>query len=60
MRVTVLGSGSWGTTVAMLVAGRHPTVLWARDAEHVAEMAAALEAGSKVKVSGPAAPDPAT
>ena len=41
MRVTVLGSGSWGTTVAMLVGGRHPTVLWARDAEHVAEMAAA-------------------
>jgi glycerol-3-phosphate dehydrogenase (NAD(P)+) len=41
MRVTVLGSGSWGTTVAMLVAGRNPTVLWARDAEHVAEMAAA-------------------
>lgn len=41
MRVTVLGSGSWGTTVAMLVAGRHPTVLWARDAEHVAQMAAA-------------------
>lgn len=40
MRVTVLGSGSWGTTVAMLVAGRHPTVLWARDAEHVADMAA--------------------
>jgi glycerol-3-phosphate dehydrogenase (NAD(P)+) len=25
----------------MLVAGRHPTVVWARDAEHVAEMAAA-------------------
>jgi glycerol-3-phosphate dehydrogenase (NAD(P)+) len=24
----------------MLVAGRHPTVLWARDAEHVAQMAA--------------------
>lgn len=40
MRVTVLGAGSWGTTVAMLVAGKHPTVLWARDAEHVAAMAA--------------------
>jgi glycerol-3-phosphate dehydrogenase (NAD(P)+) len=33
MRVTVLGAGSWGTTVASLVAGRHPTVLWARRAE---------------------------
>jgi glycerol-3-phosphate dehydrogenase (NAD(P)+) len=34
MRVTVLGAGSWGTTVAALVAGRHDTVLWSRDAEH--------------------------
>ena len=33
MNVTVLGGGSWGTTVASLVAGRHPTVLWARDPE---------------------------
>jgi glycerol-3-phosphate dehydrogenase (NAD(P)+) len=30
MRIVVLGAGSWGTTVASLVAGRHPTVLWAR------------------------------
>ena len=37
MRVTVLGAGSWGTTVATLVSGRsartagvHPTRLWAR------------------------------
>src|SRR5579885_1368428 len=30
MRVAVLGAGSWGTTVAALVAPRHPTVLWAR------------------------------
>jgi glycerol-3-phosphate dehydrogenase (NAD(P)+) len=33
VRVTVLGAGSWGTTVAALVAGRHDTVLWARDPE---------------------------
>jgi glycerol-3-phosphate dehydrogenase (NAD(P)+) len=33
MRVTVLGAGSWGTTVASLVAPRHPTLLWARRAE---------------------------
>jgi glycerol-3-phosphate dehydrogenase (NAD(P)+) len=33
MRVTVLGAGSWGTTVASLVAARNPTLLWARSAE---------------------------
>jgi glycerol-3-phosphate dehydrogenase (NAD(P)+) len=33
VRVTVLGAGSWGTTVAALVAGRHDTLLWARDPE---------------------------
>lgn len=32
MRIAVLGGGSWGTTVASLLAPRHPTVLWARDA----------------------------
>jgi glycerol-3-phosphate dehydrogenase (NAD(P)+) len=31
MQVTVLGAGSWGTTVASLTATRNPTVLWARD-----------------------------
>ena len=29
----MLGAGSWGTTVASLVAPRHDTVLWARDPE---------------------------
>ncbi len=29
----MLGAGSWGTTVASLVAPRHPTTLWARDPE---------------------------
>ena len=38
MRVTVLGAGSWGTTVASLVAPRHPTVLWARSPEVVEEV----------------------
>ncbi|HEY8094120.1 MAG TPA: NAD(P)H-dependent glycerol-3-phosphate dehydrogenase, partial [Acidimicrobiales bacterium] len=33
MRVVVLGAGSWGSTVAALVAGRDPTMVWARDAE---------------------------
>ncbi|MHB8593559.1 MAG: NAD(P)H-dependent glycerol-3-phosphate dehydrogenase [Acidimicrobiales bacterium] len=30
MKVAVLGAGSWGTTMASLIAPRHPTVLWAR------------------------------
>jgi len=33
VRVAVLGAGSWGTTMASLVAPRHPTVLWARSPE---------------------------
>lgn len=33
MRITVIGAGSWGTTVAALAARRNPTVLWARRAE---------------------------
>lgn len=31
MRIAVLGAGSWGTTVASLVAPKHDTVLWARN-----------------------------
>ena len=31
MKIAVLGAGSWGTTVASLVAPRHRTVLWARN-----------------------------
>jgi glycerol-3-phosphate dehydrogenase (NAD(P)+) len=31
MRVTVLGAGSFGTTIASLTAPRHATLLWARD-----------------------------
>ena len=33
MKIAVLGGGSWGTTVASLVAPRHDTLLWARDPE---------------------------
>ena len=32
LRVTVLGGGSWGTTVAHLSAHNAPTTVWARDA----------------------------
>ena len=38
MKVTVLGGGSWGTTVASLVSRHHDTVLWARDVTVVDEI----------------------
>ena len=38
MQVTVLGAGSWGTTVASLVAQRHQAVLWSRNAEQAREI----------------------
>lgn len=39
MRVTVLGAGSWGTTVASLLSRRdHQTLLWARKPEVVDEI----------------------
>ncbi|MFG1949231.1 2-dehydropantoate 2-reductase N-terminal domain-containing protein [Nonomuraea sp. NPDC048826] len=31
MRISVLGAGSWGTTVAALVCKRHDTLVWSRD-----------------------------
>ncbi len=38
MNVTVLGGGSWGTTVASLTTARNPTILWARDSDVAAEI----------------------
>jgi glycerol-3-phosphate dehydrogenase (NAD(P)+) len=38
MRVTVLGGGSWGSTVASLTTARHPTILWARDPDAAREI----------------------
>ena len=39
MRVTVLGGGSWGTTVAALLCRRdHDVLLWARNPEVAAEV----------------------
>lgn len=38
MRVTVLGAGSWGTTVASLTSARNDTTLWARNDEVVLEI----------------------
>jgi glycerol-3-phosphate dehydrogenase (NAD(P)+) len=37
-RVTVLGGGSWGTTVASIVSRSAPTLLWTRSAETAAEI----------------------
>ena len=38
LRVGLLGGGSWGTTVAALIARNAPVTLWARDAATVAEI----------------------
>jgi glycerol-3-phosphate dehydrogenase (NAD(P)+) len=38
IQVTVLGAGSWGTTVASLAAGHARTVLWARSDETAREV----------------------
>ena len=39
MNVTVLGAGSWGTTVASLVCKRNPTILWSRNPDVAREIA---------------------
>ena len=38
--VSILGAGAWGTALAVQAATRLPTLLWARDDQQVAEMAA--------------------
>jgi glycerol-3-phosphate dehydrogenase (NAD(P)+) len=38
MRIAVLGAGSWGTTVAALLAGKHDCTIWARDTELAREI----------------------
>jgi glycerol-3-phosphate dehydrogenase (NAD(P)+) len=38
MNVTVLGAGSWGTTVASLTTALNPTILWARNPLVAAEI----------------------
>jgi glycerol-3-phosphate dehydrogenase (NAD(P)+) len=38
MRIAVLGAGSWGTTVASLLAGRHDCTIWSRDPELAREI----------------------
>ena len=42
-KITVLGAGAWGTAVAMALAGRHDVLLWGRNSEAMAAMAASGE-----------------
>ncbi len=43
MKVAVVGSGSWGTAVAAMIAPRAPTTLWTRREEAAAQMNAERE-----------------
>src|SRR5204863_8998024 len=38
VKVTVLGAGSWGTTVATIASKRNPTTLWARNEDQAREI----------------------
>jgi len=38
VNITVLGAGSWGTTVATVAARRNPTTIWARNEDQVRDM----------------------
>ena len=42
-KITILGAGAWGTAVAMALAGRHDVLLWGRNGEAMAAMAASGE-----------------
>ena len=42
-RITILGAGAWGTAVAMALAARHDEMLWGRNADAMAAMAASGE-----------------
>ena len=42
-KITVLGAGAWGTAVAMALANRHDVLLWGRNSEAMAAMAASGE-----------------
>jgi glycerol-3-phosphate dehydrogenase (NAD(P)+) len=38
VNITVLGAGSWGTTMATIAAHRNPTLLWARNEDDVRQI----------------------
>ena len=39
MKIAILGAGAWGTALGIALAGRQPTVLWARDAAQATALA---------------------
>jgi len=41
--ITVLGAGAWGTAVAMALSARHDVLLWGRNGDAMAAMAASRE-----------------
>jgi glycerol-3-phosphate dehydrogenase (NAD(P)+) len=41
MKITVLGTGAWGTAIAVSLSARHEMVLWGRDREQCRAIAAA-------------------
>jgi glycerol-3-phosphate dehydrogenase (NAD(P)+) len=38
MNITVLGSGAWGTALAISLAQQHSVTLWARNVQQVSDM----------------------
>ncbi len=38
MTISVIGSGAFGTALAISLAGAQPVILWARDPDHAADM----------------------
>ena len=45
MRIAVIGAGSWGTSIAAVVATNGPTVIWARRPELVESLSAGVNPG---------------
>lgn len=43
MKITILGAGAWGTSLAMTLAKRHQVLLWGRDRTALGEMQASRE-----------------
>ena len=37
MNISILGAGAWGTALALSLAGRHPVLLWGRNAQAMQE-----------------------
>ncbi|WP_420010760.1 NAD(P)H-dependent glycerol-3-phosphate dehydrogenase [Tateyamaria sp.] len=58
MSVAVIGAGAFGTALAIALAQTRPVMLWARDADHVTEMAKHRE--NKRRLSGALFPDQLT